>query len=65
VTHDVDEAITLADRILVMRSGAIAVEHITNTLPTAVLRQKLLGELGVEFKQEPLQSAILDKGLRS
>ena len=27
VTHDVDEAITLADRILVMREGAIAVEH--------------------------------------
>jgi sulfonate transport system ATP-binding protein len=28
VTHDVDEAIALADRILVMRHGAIAFEHI-------------------------------------
>src|SRR5206468_2408775 len=29
VTHDVDEAITLADRILVMREGRIAFEHRT------------------------------------
>lgn len=27
VTHDVDEAIALADRVLVMREGRIAVEH--------------------------------------
>ncbi|WP_131792641.1 ABC transporter ATP-binding protein, partial [Candidatus Protofrankia datiscae] len=27
VTHDVDEAITLADRVLVMRTGEIAAEH--------------------------------------
>ncbi len=31
VTHDVDEAIALADRILVMRDGRIAFEHRTNS----------------------------------
>ncbi len=48
VTHDVDEAIALADRILVMRGGAIAFEHRNSTHGTgAVTRAKLLGELGV------------------
>jgi sulfonate transport system ATP-binding protein len=48
VTHDVDEAITLADRILVMRDGAIAFEHraAANAAPGAV-RAQLLSELGV------------------
>jgi sulfonate transport system ATP-binding protein len=48
VTHDVDEAITLADRILVMRHGAIAGEYATS--PHADhprLRAALLAELGV------------------
>ncbi|MET0390022.1 MAG: ABC transporter ATP-binding protein [Polyangiales bacterium] len=55
VTHDVDEAILLADRVLVMRDGHIAAEH---RLPTgaardraspqaAALRETLLKELGV------------------
>ena len=56
VTHDVDEAVALADRVLVMRDGAIASEYpVTagaNTHrahPDAVaLRERLLGELGVE-----------------
>lgn len=48
VTHDVDEAIALADRILVMRGGAIAFEHHNTARGTgAVTRAKLLGELGV------------------
>ena len=48
VTHDVDEAITLADRILVMRHGAIAFEHRTNAAgATAIARSDLLAELGV------------------
>jgi sulfonate transport system ATP-binding protein len=48
VTHDVDEAITLADRILVMRDGVIAAEHRGGPRGTAaVTRAKLLLELGV------------------
>jgi sulfonate transport system ATP-binding protein len=57
VTHDVDEAITLADRILVLRGGQITLDH-RNALqdrkgPEAlVLRTRLLEELGV-FGPEP------------
>jgi sulfonate transport system ATP-binding protein len=48
VTHDVDEAIILADRILVMRDGAIAFEHRTAAQGVAVaIRAKLLLQLGV------------------
>ncbi|MFG1293725.1 ABC transporter ATP-binding protein [Xanthobacter versatilis] len=48
VTHDVAEAIALADRILVMRGGAIAAEHRPSApgLPAAT-RAALLAELGV------------------
>jgi sulfonate transport system ATP-binding protein len=48
VTHDVDEAVALADRILVMRDGRIAFEHRTKgdgSMPIA--RADLLAELGV------------------
>lgn len=55
VTHDVDEAIVLADRVLVMRAGAIAGEYAVShdaggnrAHPEAqALRERLLGELGV------------------
>jgi sulfonate transport system ATP-binding protein len=48
VTHDVDEAITLADRILVMRHGVIAFEHRTRGAgPASISRGDLLAELGV------------------
>jgi sulfonate transport system ATP-binding protein len=48
VTHDVDEAIALADRILVMREGAIAFEHRTGRRGVAAAtRAQLLLELGV------------------
>jgi sulfonate transport system ATP-binding protein len=48
VTHDVDEAITLADRILVMREGRIAFEHRTKgDGTTPIVRAELLAELGV------------------
>ncbi|WP_441236118.1 ABC transporter ATP-binding protein [Bradyrhizobium sp. 930_D9_N1_4] len=48
VTHDVDEAIALADRILVMRNGAIAFEHrVGRDGSTPISRAELLGELGV------------------
>ncbi len=53
VTHDVDEAIALADRILVMRNGAIAFEHeaVARNASVAV-RAKLLEELGLETLAE-------------
>jgi sulfonate transport system ATP-binding protein len=48
VTHDVDEAIALADRILVMRDGVIAAEHRAPTYGgPAASRGQLLRELGV------------------
>ena len=48
VTHDVDEAIALADRILVMRHGAIAFEHrISSAHSASISRNDLLAELGV------------------
>jgi sulfonate transport system ATP-binding protein len=56
VTHDVDEAIALGDRILVMRDGRIArdravqldVEHRAQGRDRDRLRQELLAELGLE-----------------
>ena len=48
VTHDVDEAIALADRILVMRNGVIASQHRADTHgEPAASRDQLLRELGV------------------
>ncbi|WP_315728958.1 MULTISPECIES: ABC transporter ATP-binding protein [unclassified Bradyrhizobium] len=52
VTHDVDEAIALADRILVMRKGRIASEHRANDIGT-VARGDLLAELGVLNEHAP------------
>lgn len=53
VTHDVDEAIGLADRILVMRNGAIAYEQ-SAVAPSqaAQVRQELLAQLGVAASAE-------------
>ncbi|WP_114809545.1 ABC transporter ATP-binding protein [Paraburkholderia kururiensis] len=48
VTHDVDEAIVLADRILVMRAGGIAASFDTQDHTPQALRLALLGELGVQ-----------------
>jgi sulfonate transport system ATP-binding protein len=55
VTHDVDEAIALDDRALVMRNGAIARDYAVSAAaqghrshPDAVaLRDQLLADLGV------------------
>jgi sulfonate transport system ATP-binding protein len=47
VTHDVDEAIALADRALVMRDGAIAAEYRVGAHASSTLRDTLLAELGV------------------
>jgi sulfonate transport system ATP-binding protein len=51
VTHDVDEAIALADRILVMRDGAIAFEHRKADNYASIERAALLAELGVLASQ--------------
>jgi len=61
VTHDVDEAVALADRVLVMRDGAIASEYAVSpeanarrTHPDATaLREALLAELGVAADSVP------------
>lgn len=47
VTHDVDEAIVLADRILVMRNGHIAFEHHNAASQSNDIRITLLSQLGV------------------
>jgi sulfonate transport system ATP-binding protein len=53
VTHDVDEALALSDRVLVLDNGKIAAEEIVKfERPRAVgdlqpLRRRLLGHLGV------------------
>lgn len=47
VTHDVDEALTLADRILVMRAGHIAAAFQPENHTLQELRPILLDELGV------------------
>jgi len=65
VTHDVDEAIALADRALVMRAGAIAAEYVVppaarghRAHPAAVaLRETLLTELGVAADALPADAA--------
>ncbi len=56
VTHDVDEAIRLADRVLVLRDGRIAVDRAvrlpdvgaSGSAEFAALRSTLLRELGVD-----------------
>ncbi len=46
VTHDVDEAIALADRVLVLEQGRIAADIVTRGTAAAALRHTLLGLLG-------------------
>ncbi len=53
VTHDVDEAVNLADRILVVKDGRISLDHRLQAIDRAgpdglVLRNRLLEELGVQ-----------------
>jgi sulfonate transport system ATP-binding protein len=57
VTHDVDEALALADRVLVLAGGRIAAEHVVTSRPgagrpretteLAGLRARVLSDLGV------------------
>jgi sulfonate transport system ATP-binding protein len=50
VTHDVDEALALADRVLVLDAGRIVADHAPGPRPrtdVADLRATVLAELGV------------------
>ncbi|MEV6764093.1 ABC transporter ATP-binding protein [Streptomyces sp. NPDC051105] len=48
VTHDVDEAIVLADRVLVLENGRIGLDlTIDRARPSALYRKQLLAALGV------------------
>lgn len=53
VTHDVDEALALADRVLVLEAGRVAAEHVPpatrprSTAQHAELRARVLSDLGV------------------
>lgn len=66
VTHDVDEAIGLADRIVVLRDGAISFdEDVSITRPRergdagfVALRRRLLRELGVDDGTHLYESAV-------
>jgi sulfonate transport system ATP-binding protein len=52
VTHDVDEAIALADRILVLRAGRIAFEYRAGpNVAAPIARTELLAELDVAASQ--------------
>jgi sulfonate transport system ATP-binding protein len=58
VTHDVDEAVSLADRILVVRDGRISLDDRTsgdqrNGAEALALRTRLLEELGVYAPEIP------------
>ncbi|RJK95455.1 ABC transporter ATP-binding protein [Vallicoccus soli] len=53
VTHDVDEAVALADRVLVVDEGRIVLDRPAGT-DAAALRADLLGALGVEAPHHPV-----------
>jgi len=56
ITHDIDEAIALADRVLVLEDGRIVAEERIPAerprTPDAVLRRRLLARLGVARARE-------------
>jgi sulfonate transport system ATP-binding protein len=64
VTHDVDEAIALADRVLVLDGGRIIAEEVIaaprgeRTATVRPLRSRLLGHLGVEAPEGTYADAI-------
>jgi sulfonate transport system ATP-binding protein len=66
VTHDVDEAVSLADRVLVLDAGRIAAQEIID-LPRPrevgaafqAIRRRLLGHLGVESPAPPPPARVV------
>ena len=64
VTHDVDEAIALSDRVLVLNQGRIAAQEVidverprASTPELQAVRRRLLAHLGVETPAQALQPA--------
>ncbi|HEY9410946.1 MAG TPA: ABC transporter ATP-binding protein [Jiangellaceae bacterium] len=54
VTHDVDEAIRLAERVVVLRGGRAALDvRVDRAADPAALRDRLLAELGVDRPRSP------------
>ena len=68
VTHDIDEAIALADRILVLESGRIIAEERIDaprgerTATVRPLRSRLLGHLGVAAPEGTYADAVANSG---
>lgn len=58
VTHDVDEAVRLADRVVLLRDGVVAIDELVSVPHPrsaddpglAALRERLLSALGVEVR---------------
>ncbi|WP_312977805.1 ABC transporter ATP-binding protein [Corynebacterium sp.] len=48
ITHDVDEAVTLADRVIVLKDGELSLQCTTDGKNPDDLRSRLLEELGEE-----------------
>jgi sulfonate transport system ATP-binding protein len=71
VTHDVDEAIVLADRVIVLDGGVVRHDarieldgRRSQADPAfAALRAQLLGELGVEDDHDAVPGRHLDRHL--
>ncbi|MFF2535744.1 ABC transporter ATP-binding protein [Streptomyces cyaneofuscatus] len=69
VTHDVEEAVRLADRVAVLRDGRLVTdEKVTVARPRdpgdpafAALRRRLLDDLGVPAASHPVKSPELDR----
>jgi sulfonate transport system ATP-binding protein len=66
VTHDVDEAITLADRVLVLDNGRIAAEEIIDLGRPRdggpvfqAIRRRLLRHLGLEVAAAPSEGELV------
>jgi ABC-type nitrate/sulfonate/bicarbonate transport system ATPase subunit len=54
ITHDVDEAITLADRILLVKNGTLATD-IRVSLPRPRTTEDITGETASEIRRLVLQ----------
>ena len=68
VTHDVDEAMALADRVLVLDAGRILAEEVITaprgerTAAVRPLRTRLLGYLGVDAREGSYADAVAHSG---